>query len=347
MLFNVLIYKQMRLYSLIFSGFFALVFFSSCSDEEKQAKPKKVPLVQVDSAAIIKMVDYIDIIGSIKPNVVTDIKSSANGVVETLNARENQRVEKNQVIAVVDPADRVSLISNNRMIVERIAKQLETLEVNSKAYETVSKELEKAKNDLAFAQNMYNTIPIICPMNGLVTKRWVEQGSQISASDKIVTISDMNSLVIKAEVNEKYFNAVKKGNKLSVVLNAYPHDTLTGVINLIYPEIDPTTRSVKFDIKILHFQERLLPGMMASIKIPVVNKENALAVLDDAILSDPLSNYFVFVVNQDDLALKRIVEMGISEGNKTEILTGISEGEMIVVEGQEMLKDSVKVKIVK
>jgi len=198
---------------------------------------------------------------------------------------------------------------------------------------------------LEYATKMYQTVSVICPMNGLVTQRWTDKGSQVGEKEKILTVSDMNSLVIKAEVNEKYFEAIKQGKKLTVILNSYPNDTLTGSISLVYPQVDPITRSVKFDIKILNFNKTLIPGMMASIKILVSAKENAIVVPEQAVLSLPDNTSFLFIVNTDSLALKRIVQTGISSGNKIEISKGLKENEKVVVAGQEMLKDSIMVKI--
>jgi multidrug efflux pump subunit AcrA (membrane-fusion protein) len=314
-------------------------------EQTPQSKTGKMPLVKVQPAMKTKMVSLIEITGTIQANVFTDIKSPANGIVESLHARENQQVEKDRIIAVINPNDRVALISNNQLQVQQIEAKLKTTNKNTDEYNVLLHELEKAKENLEYATKMYQTVPVICPMNGLVTQRWTDKGSQVGEKEKIITVSDMNSLVIKAEVNEKYYEAIKKGKKLPIILNAYPNDTLTGSINLVYPQIDPVTRSVKFDIKILNFHKSLLPGMMASIKIPVSEKEDAIVVPEHAVLTSSDNKNFLFIINSDSVALKRMVQTGISSGNKLEIITGIKKNEKVIVSGQEMLKDSMKVKI--
>ncbi|MCA1758502.1 MAG: efflux RND transporter periplasmic adaptor subunit, partial [Bacteroidales bacterium] len=204
-----------------------------------------------------KIVSFIEFTGTIQANVFTDIKSPADGIIESLMARENQQVEKDRIIAVINPNDRVALISKNRLQVQQIKEKLKTTDTNSDDFKRLEQELKKAKDNLDYATKMYQTVPVVCPMNGLVTQRWTDKGSQIGVKEKILTVSDMNSLVIKAEVNEKYFEAIKQGKKLPVILNAYPNDTLTGSISLVYPQVDPVTRSVKFDIKILNFHKSL------------------------------------------------------------------------------------------
>jgi len=325
-----------------------LIFFYGCkseNNEEKKQKTAKLPLVNVQPAQKSKMVSHIDITGTIEPNILTTIKSPADGIVLSLSARENQQVKNDKIIAVINPLDRVALISENQMKIEQIQKALDREATDTDEYKRLTRELDTARKNLEYAKNMYKTVPVICPMSGVVTDRYVDLGSRVSAQDKMFTITDMSSLVIKAQANEKYFEAIEKGNKLPVILNAYSNDTLSGKISLVYPQVDPVTRSVKFDIKILNFNKKLLPGMMASIKIPVSEKENAISVPNRAILTSPENENFIFVVDSNNVAHRRVIEKGMDSNNQVEIITGLKEGEKVVVDGQGRLKDSMKVKM--
>jgi len=323
------------------------LFYSCKNSDEKSTTPtvKKTPLVKVETATKSKMTSFIDITGTVEANIFTDVKSTADGTIDKLYARENQWVQKNRIIAIINPNDRVALISNTQSQTSQLERKLENADKNSAEYSSLLQDFENAKKNLDYAKNMYQTIPVICPMSGLVTKRWLDNGSQVSSKENILTISDMNSLVIKAEVNEKYFEAAHQGKKLRVILNAYPNDTLNATIGLVYPQVDPVTRSVKFDIKIANFKKSLLPGMMASIKIPVSVNENAISVSEQAVFTSPDNKFFVFVVDKDSIAHQNMIEKGMISGNKLEILKGLKENDKVVVSGQEMLKDSMKVKI--
>lgn len=325
----------------------SLISCKSNSPEAQKLQGKKPPLVKVQPATTQRMVSFIDITGTVQANIFTDVKTPASGIVESLMARENQRVEKGRVIAVINPTDRVSLISKNQQQIEAIEKKLSSAPNGSDEYTQLESELLKAKENFAYASSMYQTIPVICPMSGLVTQRWVDFGGQVTANERMLTITDMSSLVVKAEVNEKYFEAIKQGKKLPILLNAYPNDSLMGKISLVYPQVDPVTRSVKFDIKIESFSKNLFPGMMATIRIPVSAVDNAIAVPEHAVMTTPDSKYFLFTVDKDSIAHRRIVETGIGSGAKIQIVKGIKPNDKVVVAGQEMLKDSAKVMIMK
>lgn len=320
----------------------------ACQHSDKRTSlpmAKKMPLVKVQPAVKEKMVSFIDITGTVQANIFSDIKSPADGTIAKLYARENQLVVKDKLIAIVNPNDRVALIANNQLAIQQLEQKINAADKNTDAYTRLVQELEKAKSNLEYAKKMYQTVPVICPMNGMVTHRWLDEGSQVGAKEKIITISDMTTLVIKAEVNEKFFRAIVPGKKLPVILDAFPGDTLAGVISLVYPEISADTRTVKFDVKLVKSEKRILPGMMAQLRIPTEIHENAIAVPSDAVLTNPANERFVFVVNSDSLAFKRIVKPGISAKKQIEIVSGLAENEKVVIMGQEMLKDSLKVRI--
>ena len=329
----------------ILGSFFITQSCKNGKETVNQPMTKKTPLVKVQPATKTKMVSFIDITGTVQANIFSDIKSPADGTIDKLYARENQMVAKDKLIAIVNPNDRVALIANNQLGIQQLEQKINATDKNSVSYTNLLQELEKSKGNLEYAKKMYQTIPVICPMNGMITHRWLDEGSQVGAKEKIITISDMSSLVIKAEVNEKFFSAIKVGKKIPVILDAFPGDTLIGIISLVYPEISADTRSLKFDLILIKSDKKLLPGMMAQLHIPTDIHENAITVLSDAVLTNPANERFVFVINKDSMAFKRIVKTGISAKKQIEIISGIAENEKIVIIGQEMLKDSLKVKI--
>ncbi|MEA1886606.1 MAG: efflux RND transporter periplasmic adaptor subunit [Bacteroidota bacterium] len=314
------------------------------TDSRQQPKNVPPPLVEVQTATESTITSYLDITGTVQANIFTDVKSPVNGILESLHARENQWVEKGGIIAVINPDNRLALIADNQLQIEKLEQQLKD-NINSSVHDSLSQELEKAKANLEYAKDIYQTIPVICPMDGMVIRRWVKTGSQVDTRGKIITVSDMSSLVIKSEVNEKYLTAIKKGRKLEIVLSAYPGDTLTGIISLVYPVVDPATRSIRFDIRIQESSKQIFEGMMASVKIPVDTKEDVIAVPEKAVLVSTGNQPFIYVLGKDSLVHHRNVETGIRSENRLEISSGLEEGEKIIVKGQEMLQEGIKVKV--
>ena len=99
-----------------------LLFSCSGNNKKAEVKPKKLPLVKVQAVTTSKMALFTEVSGTIQANVFTEIKSSADGIIEILSARENDRVTEGQLIAIINPNDRVNIISNNSLLVEKLTK---------------------------------------------------------------------------------------------------------------------------------------------------------------------------------------------------------------------------------
>lgn len=337
-------------WSFLFSLIVLLVLASCGKDkvENKQQKSGKAPLVSVVLVANSKMVSFMDVSGTVQANAFSEVKSQTDGIVTQINARENQHVEQGKIIAVIDPNERVAIIAHNQLIVEQLEKKIKIAESNQDGnLKSLQNELAKARQNLEYADKTYQKVSLLCPMSGMVTHRYVETGNQIGNKEKLLSICDLSSLVIKVELNEKYFQSIKSGKKMKLQLSAYPNQELTGTINMIYPEVNQSTRSVKFDVKINDFKQELLPGMSASLKFPLSNKENIIAIPTDAILKNVDNSSFVFIVDAANTAHKKSVITGADIDNKTEIMSGVSIGEQVVVKGQELLKDNMTVTVKK
>jgi len=330
-------------YSFIIAGFSLLTLFSCSSNtekKEKKTKPKKIALISVKKPIKKDISASLYIIGSIKPNTVGIVKTSTDGIVENLKARETQFVKKGDIVAVINPTARIELVAKSLNKINSLEAELKI----TNHIDSIQSLLDKAKQELKLAKNMYQLIPITAELSGIVNERYVDIGSQVSVKDKIIEISDPSSMVIKAEVNEKYFPTLKKGKQLPIILSAYPNKQLSGEISLIYPKIDDRTRTVRFDIK-LKDKVKILEGMTAKIMLVTEQHKNALCVPNDAILSDIRNQAFIFIVDKNNLAHKIIVKPGLTANGITEIKEGISENMKIVVKGQERLKEGKKAKI--
>mgnify|MGYP005846935277 CR=1 FL=1 len=339
--------KMKKYYKLIAISLLLNVYACNSGDKKEATKKDKVNFVKVITAKKQQNISYIEIVGTIAPNISTEIKSTTDGIIDKLYAVENQYVQKGDIIAIINPNDRVALLANNTQIIKELENKLKKLASDTLLYLKIKKELDEAQKNMAYAQNMYNTVTIISPMNGTVTTKWLNQGSQVQNQEKILTVSNMNSLVIKAEVNEKYFEAITYSKKIAVLLNAYPNDTLTGKISLVYPNIDNTTRTVKFDVTIQNNNKKLLPGMSATLKIPVAIIENSIFIPTDAILTANNDKQFVFTIDTSNIAHKKNIKTGITINNLIQVINGLKPKEKVVIKGQEMLKDSSIVKIIK
>lgn len=151
---------------------------------------------------------------------------------------------------------------------------------------------------------------------------------------------------MKVNVSESLFTKIKKGMNVDFTLDVYGDEVFTGKVNIVYPTVDPSTRTFTVELLIANADERVRPGMYARVTINH-GRAKHVVVPDRAVQKLVGSgDRYVYVV-KGDKAEYRKVELGQRLDTEYEILSGVNPGETVVVAGQSRLKNGAKVKIVK
>lgn len=330
---------------LLTSGF----IFYSCSKESEQEmqKPKpKSPLVKVEVLKLSSISNFVKLIGTVEAKIVTNILSPIDGYVEKLNVRENQFVNKDKELAILGSQERVSLISMKKNELEQLEAKIQETPSDSGEYPVLIQKLEKVKNEFEYAKILFLGVPVMSPLSGVVTQKLVDKGSGVSAKQILLIITDFNSLIIKSSVSEDLFNKIKFGDKLKVIFNTMPDKEFTARVSLKYKEIDPITRNLQIECKLIGYNKQIIPGMMAELEFISESAENTIIVPNDVFIVNQKGEKIVFVV-KDSTAHQIIVTTGISNEKFTEVTSGLKEGDKIVLLGQELLSDGIKVNVQK
>jgi len=146
-------------------------------------------------------------------------------------------------------------------------------------------------------------------------------------------------------VNERDISLLKGGESASVVADAYPGRAFSGKVSLISPVVNLKSRTLKVRIKVNNEELFLKPGMFARATIFVSRFKDAVAVPTEALLKNSAGRPAVFVALQG-VAFLRNVEIGLQKENLVVIQKGVKPGELVIVEGQERLRDLSPVKVV-
>jgi len=158
----------------------------------------------------------------------------------------------------------------------------------------------------------------------------------------IIRISSEERLKIVTSVTEKDFPHVKKGMKMEIMVDAFPGRVFNGTVSIINPTLDPATRTGEIEIHIPNKDLRLHSGMFAHIRL-YLGERKGMVILSDALINVPgTGNYYVYVV-ENACAVQKNIKTGISQGEYTEVVSGLKAGEQVVVKGQNRLRDGVAV----
>lgn len=147
-------------------------------------------------------------------------------------------------------------------------------------------------------------------------------------------------------ISESVYTKVHKGDAVSLVVDALPGESFSGVIERIYPTMDAATHTFTVEVKVANRDRRLRPGMFAKVTVNF-GSNNSVVVPDQAVVRQLGSgDKFIYVLNDDNTVSYRKVVLGVRMGTEYEVLEGIEEGQKVVVDGQLRIKDGVKVEVV-
>ena len=170
-------------------------------------------------------------------------------------------------------------------------------------------------------------------------------GGVISTSDSaLFVIEDLDSLVLNINVPERELAKLSVGQVAELGFDAVPGRVFAGKIALISPYVDPATATFGVRIRVTDTGGLLRPGMFARVAIVYERKLDALQIPRTALL-DGDGPPKVFIV-KDGKAAERTVQLGLSNGAYVEVITGLKDGEQVVVVGQAAIKPGATVRIV-
>ena len=163
-------------------------------------------------------------------------------------------------------------------------------------------------------------VPLLAPIGGEIVERLVAPGQVLQAgSTQAFTISDMSTVWVLANVYQADLADVKVGDFVEVHTDAYP-DVFHGKISFISPALDPNTRTLQARIVVDNHGEKLKKDMYCTVSVTAGQIQNAIAVPDSAVLRDDENQPFVYVASGANQFGRRSVDIGQSEGGKTQIL---------------------------
>lgn len=201
----------------------------------------------------------------------------------------------------------------------------------------------QARASLQLARvNLDNTV-IRSPIPGVVAKRYVEPGEAFTMADlTVATVVDNSRVCVRGEVGEASIRQVRRGQLVTVTVDALPGRHFTGQVTEILPVADSRSRMFSVKIRIPNTGGDLKEGMFARPRIVVERREGVTLIPRRAVL-DQGESQVAFVVS-NGTAHERKLELGIVQGDLVEALQGARVGERLIIEGQRGLRDGAAVK---
>ncbi|MFL2852441.1 MAG: efflux RND transporter periplasmic adaptor subunit [Candidatus Pelagibacter sp.] len=195
------------------------------------------------------------------------------------------------------------------------------------------------KNEIILA--LKNGEKITANFKGKLGKREIAQGV-LGSNSLIITLDDLEKIVIDIKVPENYVGILKPGLKAEVTNSAF-NKIFKGKVDTISSRIDPSTRSILARIIVDNSNFEIIPGQLMTVKV-IYNETNQIGVPESAITIQG-KTVFVYTVN-DNIAEKKNIKIEKRNFGKVSIASGLEEGDLVISEGVSKVRNKIKVKII-
>ena len=311
--------------------------------------------------------------GSVEPVTSVTVGTQVSGIISRLYVDYNTVVKKGQIIAELDKTNLISELNTAKANLSSAQSSLNYESANYNRYATLFKKglvsadeyesaklnFEKAKDQVAQSREMVQKAQtnlsyaiITSPIDGVVISKSVEEGQTVAASyatPELFTIAkDLKDMQVVANVDEADIGDVKEGERVSFTVDAYPNDTFEGVVKQVRQEATTTNNVVTYEVVISapNSELKLKPGLTANVTIYTAERQNVLCVSTKALRFTPTQDLIKGCKIVDCKGKNKVwtregntfkahaVQIGMSDGIHTEILSGVSKGLEIITDAK-------------
>ena len=326
----------------------ALLLLTAAVPLRAQEVPVPIEAAVVGTAPIV---DRIQAIGTLAAEQSIMVRSEVPGIVTRIHVGESSPVRRGQpLFSLDDSIARAELqqaeaaLNLSQRNYERALELARSGAGTARARDEAQASLEANRALVALMRARLEKTVIQAPFDGTVGLKRVDVGAYITVGQDLVTLDAIDTVNVDFSVPERFLRFVSVGRALSIEADALPGRTFAGEINALSPRIDPDGRSLAVRGTAPNPDHALKPGMFVRVSVIVAQREHAIVVPEQAIIPQG-DQIFVYRI-VDDKAVRTPVKLGLRSFGRVEIVSGLSEGELIITAGQLKVQDGNAVRIV-
>ncbi|MBI4194666.1 MAG: efflux RND transporter periplasmic adaptor subunit [Betaproteobacteria bacterium] len=313
--------------------------------------PRGLPV----KAGVVKsgrILDELSAVGTLLANESVMIRPERDGRISEIHFGEGQLVRKDARLVSLDSSEieaQLAAVNAELSLNRSRMKRAEELHaknfISAQALDEARENLNQSLARQAEVKARLDKTVISAPFEGVAGLRQVSPGAYVKAGQDIARLEGIGTLKLDFRVPEIYLGRLKPRQAVQVRVDAYPGDAFQGEIYAIEPAVDEQTRTVLLRARVPNPGVRLKPGMFARVNLVLGTRENALLIPEQALVPRGKDN-FVFRIVEGKAAMTK-VEIGLRRIGDVEVVTGLSSGDPIVIDGQLKLQDGASVMVLK
>lgn len=310
--------------------------------EPVQEKIAKVQVAKVEMQDVPQTDVYQ---ANVTANIINNIAPQTGGRIQKLRVDVGDYVSAGQVLAEMDRVNleqtRLKLVNDSTEL-GRVRDLYHEGGISQSDFEAMELAYEVSKT--TYENLLENTI-LRAPVSGVITARNYDRGDMYTMNQPLFVLQQITPVKLLVGITESNYTKVKKGDAVTITVDAIPGRTFTGRVNKLYPTMDPVSHTFTTEVIVANNDRALKPGMYARVTVNYGNN-HSVVVPDDVVVKQQGSAVrSVFVLEDDNTVSSRTVTLGRHFGKSFEILEGLQGDETIVVKGQNSLRSGDKVEV--
>lgn len=327
-----------------------MALLASCNNNKGKNQSQnpeidKVIPVRVKKIERQKFDQYLTFYSKLTGRIENTKTSMLADRVEKIFVRAGQYVKEGQIVLQF-PTDNPSLqyqqakvaYDNALKTYNRFKELLKSGETSQQNYDNVETQFLVAKRNY---EALKQIIFIEAPISGYVSNIYVTEGQQVDIGKPLFTISVLDKVRAIAWANEKEIQYLKIGMNGQIIWNGkeYPCKVIS-----VAMKMDDAMKGFRIEFEASNPNLELKSGVTVEIRLKIYENPNAIVIPKVLVEKDSQGNNFVYV-EENSVAKKRFIQLGRTSGVEVEVLSGLNEGERLIIEGNHLVDDNIKVKV--
>ncbi|GEM_PF-158787 len=347
---------------------------TSTTGRVSQAIPVQTATAQIGDVSSVNALT-----GTVTANIETNVGTKVDGMVQAVYVDMGDHVSTGQALAQLDPTDLNRQLAQTQAQIQVDQANIQSDQASSSQAATNYQRDQSLYNSGALSQSDFDTtqlalstaqaglqaaqgtlakdeaavaiikqeldeLTITSPVDGIVVTRSIELGEEISTATTCFTIAQTSTLYVTVNVSEQNISGVKQGTTAQITVPDVGTTVFQGQVTEISPTLDPTSHAYPVQIQFLNPDPAILPGMTASVLFTGLQSQPGVIIPVQAIEETPQGSE-VFTV-ENSVAHLNLVQIGATSSTQAVVTSGLQAGEQVVITGQDLLSDNVRVAVV-
>ena len=316
----------------------SLLYACTGTKKEETAAVTEKPLVKVAMVTERPVEQSREYTATVEAEVTNNIAPMTPVRIQNIYVEVGDRVSKGQKLVQMDAANLTQLklqLDNQKVEYNRIEELYKVGGVSKSEWEAAKMMLDVRETSY---NNMLENTALLSPISGIVTARNYDSGDMYGGARPVLTVEQITPVKLMINVSESYFTQVKKGQQVKIKIDVYGDEEFDGKVNLVYPTINPATRTFPVEVRLDNKDTKVRPGMFARVNMSFGAMEHVV-VPDDAVVKQAGSGERYVFVYENGKVFRRVVELGRRMGSEYELISGVENNSRVVTAGQSRLSD--------